>query len=192
MNTKIDEIFDAMRILEERLKNEIDLEEEKLSSDLLTAQKKFKENLILYFAHTPLLHLLTAPIIYAGLIPALILELFLFVYQNINFRVYKIAPVLRKEYFVFDRADLEFLNIVEKINCFYCSYFSGLIGYTNEIVGRTEQFWCPIRHARKLHFHHGHYTKFVPYGNGERYRKELPKLREDLMKSEANTIKTSL
>lgn len=183
MNTRIDEIFDAIRILEESLIKEIELEEEKLSRELLIGQIAFKETLLHYLARTPLLHYLTAPIIYAGIIPAFILEFFLFFYQMINFRVYKIAPVIRKEYFAYDRASLEFLNVIEKINCFYCSYFSGLLGYTMEIVGRTEQFWCPIRHARKLRVHHEHYYKFVPYGNGARYRDELPKLREDLMET---------
>ncbi len=187
MNPKIDELFNAIRILEENLKEEIAREEEKLSADFLAAQKKFKENLILYLARTPLLHILSAPIIYAGIIPAFILEFFLFIYQMINFRIYKIAPVLRKDYFAFDRADLAFLNIIEKINCFYCSYFSGLLGYTTEIIGRTEQFWCPIRHARKLHFHHSHYTKFIPYGDGERYRKELLNLRNDLKKMDTES-----
>ncbi len=181
MNSKIDEIFDAIRVLEENLKKEFEQEEEKLSSDLLTAQKKFKEGLLHYFARTPLLHILTAPIIYAGIIPAFILEVFLYLYQMINFRVYKIAPLARQNYFVYDRASLEFLNIVEKINCFYCSYFNGLLGYATEIVARTEQFWCPIRHARKLRTHHLHYTKFIPYGDGKRYREELLKLREELM-----------
>jgi len=180
MNSTIVEMIDTIRILEENLKKEIEREEEKLSSDLVTAQKQFKENVLLYIARAPILHLLTAPIIYAGIIPAFILEFFLFVYQTINFRVYKITPVERKDYFAFDRAGLEFLNTVEKINCFYCSYFSGLLAYTTEIVARTEQFWCPIRHARKLHFHHAHYFKFTPYGDGARYRKELPKLRDDL------------
>lgn len=181
MNSKIDELFEAIRVLEESLKKELEEEEEKLSLTLLSAQKKFKESLLHYLWRTPVLHYVTAPIIYAGIIPAFILELFLFVYQMINFRVYKIAPVLRKDYFIFDRASLDFLNIIEKINCFYCSYFSGLLQYTTEIVGRTEQFWCPIRHARKLRTHHAHYLKFTPYGDGKRYREELAKLREDLM-----------
>lgn len=180
MNSTITEIFDAIRILEENLKQEIEREEKKLSADLLTVQKQFKVNVLLYLGRAPVLHILTAPIIYVGIIPAFILEFFLFIYQMINFRVYKIAPVVRKEYFAFDRADLDFLNIIEKINCFYCSYFSGLLGYAMEIIGRTEQFWCPIRHARKLRSHHAHYTKFLPYGDGARYRKELPKLRDDL------------
>ncbi|MFA6188415.1 MAG: hypothetical protein WC680_03955 [Sulfuricurvum sp.] len=182
MSSKIDEIFNAIRVLEENLKKELEQEEEKISADLLTAQKKFKEGLLHYFARTPLLHVLTAPIIYVGIIPAFILEFFLFFYQMINFRVYKIAPVIRKDYFVFDRTSLDFLNIIEKINCFYCSYFSGLLQYTTEIVGLTEQFWCPIRHARKLRSHHAHYAKFTPYGDGKRYREELPKLRHDLQK----------
>lgn len=182
MNSKIDEIFEAIRVLEKHLKKELEQEEEKLSGDFLTAQKNFKDGLLHYFARTPLLHILTAPIIYAGIIPAFILEFFLFIYQMINFRVYKIAPVLRKDYFIYDRASLDFLNIIEKINCFYCSYFSGLLQYTVEIVGRTEQFWCPIKHARKLRAHNAHYLKFIPYGNGKRYREELEKLREDLQK----------
>lgn len=180
MNSKIDEIFDAIRVLEESLKNELAREEEKLSADLLTAQKKFKEGLFHYLWRTPILHYLTAPVIYAGIIPAFILEIFLFIYQSVNFRVYKIVPVLRKDYFIYDRANLNFLNIIEKINCFYCSYFTGLLNYTMEIVGRTEQYWCPIRHARKLLAHHAHYTKFTPYGNGKRYREELKKLRDEL------------
>lgn len=183
MNAKIDEIFDAIRVLEENLKKEIEEEEKKLSADLLSTQRKFKEGLLPYFARTPILHVLTAPIIYAGIVPALVLECFLFLYQTVNFKVYKIAPVVREDYFVFDRANLDFLNIIEKINCFYCSYFNGLIAYSTEIIGRTEQFWCPIRHARKLRSHHAHYTKFTPYGDGKRYREELQKLREDLMEN---------
>jgi len=182
MNSTITEIIDTIRILEENLIKEIEKEEEKLSAGLLTVQKEFKVNAFFYIARAPILHILTAPVIYAGIIPAFILEFFLFIYQMINFRVYQIAPVVRKEYFAFDRANLDFLNIVEKINCFYCSYFSGLLSYTMEIIGRTEQFWCPIRHARKLHSHHAHYSKFLPYGDGARYRKELPKLRNDLKK----------
>lgn len=181
MNSKIDEILDSIRILEENLKKEFEEEEKKLSLHMLTAQNRFKEGLFRYLWHTPILHYLTAPIIYAGIIPALILELFLFVYQMINFRVYKITPVMRHHYFIFDRASLDFLNIIEKINCFYCSYFSGLLNYTTEILGRTEQFWCPIRHAQKLRSHHTHYPKFTPYGDGKRYREELRRLRADLM-----------
>ena len=180
MNSRIDEIFDAIRVLEENLKKELEIEEKKLSQSIQSAQKEFKETLLHYLWRTPFLHYLTAPIIYAGIIPAFILEFFLFFYQHINFRIYKIAPVNRKEYFVYDRANLDYLNVIEKINCFYCSYFSGLLGYTLEIVGRTEQFWCPIRHARKLHTHHAHYGKFTAYGDGESYRKELIRLREDL------------
>lgn len=180
MNSRIDEIFAAIRVLEDTLKKELEIEEEKLSQSIQSAQKEFKETLLHYLWRTPFLHYLTAPVIYAGIIPAFILEFFLFFYQHINFRVYKIAPVNRKDHFVYDRANLNYLNIIEKINCFYCSYFNGLLGYTLEIVGRTEQFWCPIRHARKLRSHHAHYGKFTAYGDGESYRKKLVKLREDL------------
>lgn len=184
MNTKIDEILTAIHALEESLKKELEYEEEKISSDLAAARKQFKENIFLYLARAPLLYILSAPIIYAGILPALILELFLAVYQSVNFRIYKIAPVQRNNYFVYDRTRLQYLNIVEKLNCLYCSYFNGLLAYTSEIAGRSEQFWCPIRHAKKLLVRHTHYYKFVPYGDGERYRRELPDLRDDLKKEE--------
>lgn len=180
MNSQINELFDAIRVLEDKLKKELEIEEEKLSLNIQNVQKEFKETLVHYLWRTPILHYLSAPIIYAGIIPAFVLEFFLFFFQSINFRIYKIAMVERKDYFVFDRANLEFLNIIEKVNCFYCSYFSGLLAYAMEIVGRTEQFWCPIRHERKLRSHHAHYSKFVAYGDGKRYRDDLKKLREDL------------
>lgn len=184
MNTKIDEILQSIHTLEETLKEELEREEKRLSAELLTARKQFKENLLLYLARAPILYVLSAPIIYAGILPAFILELFLALYQAINFRIYKIAPVRRDEYFVFDRSQLKYLNIIEKLNCFYCSYFNGLLAYTTEIAGRSEQFWCPIRHSRKLKSYHSHYGKFTLYGDGERYRKELPALRSDLKKDQ--------
>ena len=116
MNSRIDEIFDAIRVLEENLKKELEIEEKKLSQSIQSAQKEFKETLLHYLWRTPFLHYLTAPIIYAGIIPAFILEFFLFFYQHINFRIYKIAPVNRKEYFVYDRANLDYLTQLSHLN----------------------------------------------------------------------------
>jgi putative component of membrane protein insertase Oxa1/YidC/SpoIIIJ protein YidD len=88
--------------------------------------------------------------------------------------------VRRRDYLVFDRAHLAYLNAIEKLNCAYCSYGSGLAAYVREVVARTEQYWCPIKHARRVLQAHPHYGGFVDYGDGEAYRRELRALREQL------------
>lgn len=52
------------------------------------------------------------------------------------------------------------------------------------MVGRTEQYWCPIKHARRVLHEHPHYSGFVDYGDAEAYRRELRILREDLARLE--------
>jgi hypothetical protein len=78
---------------------------------------------------------------------------------------------------VFDRGDLPYLNAMEKFNCFYCSYANGLAGYFREVAARTEQYWCPIKHARRIRNAHQRYPRFFEYGDAESYRKGLERLR---------------
>lgn len=86
----------------------------------------------------------------------------------------------RRDYLVFDRAHLAYLNLIEKINCAYCSYANGLAAYVKEVAGRTEQFWCPIKHARRMPQAHPYYGGFVDYGDAEGYRREPQALRAKL------------
>jgi hypothetical protein len=72
-----------------------------------------------------------------------------------------------------DRHSLSYLNPIEKVNCVYCGYFKGLIAYVQEIAARTEQFWCSIKHARKLAGFHKRYHKFFDYGDHQAYRQKL-------------------
>ena len=118
--------------------------------------------------------------IYAVAVPLLLLDLFMSVYQAVCFRIYGIERVSRREHFSFDRAKLGYLNVLEKFNCVYCSYANGLISYAREIASRTEQYWCPIKHARLLRGAHGRYPHFIEYGDAERYRRELDVLRKQL------------
>ncbi|MFT4580172.1 MAG: hypothetical protein ACI9UO_003027 [Nitrospinales bacterium] len=80
----------------------------------------------------------------------LFLDLVMSIYQRICFPVYGIPKVRRGDYIVIDRQYLSYLNITEQLNCIYCGYFNGVMGYTREIAGQTEQYWCPIKHARKI------------------------------------------
>ena len=100
-------------------------------------------------------------------------------YQFICFKVYDIPKVKRKDYIVIDRQNLSYLNPIEKLNCVYCGDFNGLIAYLQEIAARTEQFWCPIKHARKLGAIHKRYHKFLDYGDQQKYQSMLAEIRRD-------------
>ena len=66
-----------------------------------------------------------------------------------------------------DRQHLAYLNSIEKLNCVYCGYANGVFAYTREIAGRPEQYWCPIRHAKRVRAPHARYRHFVDYGDAE-------------------------
>ncbi len=150
--------------------------------EVLEQQRRFKTGVISYLLTANLLSVLTAPVIYALLFPILLLDLSVTIYQHICFRAYGIPRVKRSDYFVYDRTHLAYLNLIEKINCAYCSYGNGVMAYGREVVARTEQYWCPIKHARKIMAAHPYYTGFVDFGNAPSYKDELENLRSELAK----------
>lgn len=121
---------------------------------------------------------LSAPFIYGMFFPAVVLHVVIECYHQVAFRLYGIPRVRAKDYFVFDRALLSYLNWLEKVNCCYCSYMNCLFAYCQEIGGRTERFWCPIKHARKIKGVHSQYSKFVDYLDAEEFRKKQDELRD--------------
>lgn len=185
---KIDELIAKIKALESELEAELHQEYERFTceitkkrEELLASYRKDRQGLLRYLATTPMLHLLSAPIIWAVLIPAFILDGFVSFYQWVCFPIYKIAKVKRSDYIIFDRHRLAYLNIVEKFNCLYCSYFNGLMGYISEIAARTEQYWCPIRHASRVKSIHSRYQRFFEYGDSSNYRQSANDLRSELI-----------
>jgi len=152
----------------------------RFEAEVLAQQRRFKTGLLKYLLNADLRNVATAPFVYAVFFPLLLLDLFVMAYQFVCFPLYGIPRVRRRDYLVFDRAHLAYLNAIEKFNCAYCSYGNGLAAYVREVVARTEQYWCPIKHARRLLQAHPHYGGFVDYGDGEGYRRELNALREQL------------
>jgi len=142
--------------------------------------RKSRVRLLRYFLSGDLGTMLTAPLIYSMIVPFALLDLWVEIYQAVCFRAWGIAPVRRRDHFAIDRHKLAYLNGLEKVNCLFCSYANGVIGYVREIAARTEQYWCPIRHARRLRHAHGRYPHFAPYGDGRRYRDHLPSFRASL------------
>lgn len=129
--------------------------------------------------------IITSPVIYSLIIPIAMMDLFMTVYQHICFRVYGIPLVKRSDYVVMDRKYLEYLNIIQKINCIYCEYGNGVIAFAREVAGRTEQFWCPIKHARKVKDAHERYYDFIEYGDSEDFPQKIREQREKCRACEA-------
>ncbi len=111
--------------------------------------------------------------------PLVFLDVTITLYQQVCFRIYGIPRVVRTEYLVFDRGQLSYLNTIEKFNCIYCTYGNGLIEYVREVIARTEQYWCPIKHAKRTLKQHLRAEKFFDYGDAKKYRMELEVLRKD-------------
>jgi hypothetical protein len=192
--TKLDEILERLRSTQQELEQEIE-------SLLAEKRKKFQYSLrrgkvifelnvrnwqrqqrttireFLYKA--PLTFILSAPVIYGMIIPLIILDLSISFYQYICFRIYGIPLVCRADYLIIDRQHLAYLNVIEKFNCVYCGYGNGLIEFAREVIARTEQYWCPIKHAHRTLDPHRRTQKFVDYGDVDAWLNNLEAVRQD-------------
>ena len=160
-----------------KAREELQEKQAQLAEEFLRQQKRYKIGLFRFLVRSNILDIITAPVIYIGWIPFLLMDLFVTVYQAICFPVYRIPKVKRSDYLVFDREDLPYLNLIEKFNCFYCSYGNGVAAYTREVASRTEQYWCPIKHARRIKAAHERYPRFFDHGDAEAFRQGLNRLR---------------
>lgn len=123
-------------------------------------------------------YIISMPFIYGMIIPAIILDIFLFIYQQGAFRLYGIPLVKRSEYIIYDRRFLNYLNFIEKFHCLYCSYVNGLFSYAVEVAWRTEKYWCPIKNSMKIKWGHNWQKYFADYWDAQVYREVLNKNRE--------------
>ena len=149
--------------------------------DALSGHRKLKSGLASYLLHSRMLPVLTAPVIYLGIIPFALLDLFLLIFQTLCFPAYGIPRVRRSDYLIFDRGNLKYLNLLERVNCAYCSYANGLTAYLAEVAARMEQHWCPIKHALRIRSPHSRYSRFFDYGNAADYRRRLDAVRSDFV-----------
>ena len=190
MDNHLQELIERIKKLEEELSREIQKKEEEFfykirgrriyfEAEAKRRHRQLAQTLRRYLHETAFLTLLTAPVIWSCLLPALFMDLAATIYQTICFPVYGIPRVKRREHVVIDRHALRYLNPIEKLNCIYCGYVNGLLSYIQEIAARTEQYWCPIKHARKIARLHSRYHKFFEYGDAESYRRELERIRRD-------------
>jgi len=191
MATRIDELFDRIATLERELESEVNRARQdwryrveagrvRFERDVRAVHRRLKHGIWRFLGESSLSSLVTAPVVYSLVVPIALLDLWITVYQAVCFRAYGIARVKRSSYIVIDRQHLAYLNAIEKLNCVYCGYANGVFAYVRDVAGRTEQYWCPIRHARAVRGPHPHYRHFIDYGDAEGYRKRWLPLRNEL------------
>jgi hypothetical protein len=194
MTDRIQQLLDQMTTLEDELRValrdqpstiffQIKGKRVEFEKSVQATQRKLKTNFFRWLVTNRPQNLLTGPIIYSMIIPLLITDFFVSLYQFSCFPIYGIKKVRRGDYIVFDRQHLSYLNFIEKFHCTYCAYGTGMIAYISEIVARTEQYFCPIKHARKIIATHNRYQQFLDYGDAENYTAKLEQYRQALAKA---------
>jgi hypothetical protein len=189
MATQLDTLTQKLREIQAEIEVELTKRREELryrlenrrivfEQEVLRIHREIKTRAMRYLIDANPLMILSAPVIYSLIVPIALLDLWVMAYQAICFPIYKIPKVRRRDYLVFDRQHLAYLNIIEKINCAYCSYANNAIAFVREVASRTEIYWCPIKHARRVLGPHPHYQGFADFGDAEGFRERLKQMKD--------------
>ena len=182
------ELMEKMKAVEAEIETELARRREELrfrfenrrivfEHDIEALQRAIKVRASKYLLNANPLMVLTAPVIYSLIVPFVLIDLMVMAYQAICFPVYGIPKVRRRDYLVFDRHHLAYLNVIEKVNCAYCSYCNGVAAFVREVAARTEIYWCPIKHARRVLGPHPYYVGFADFGDAEGFRTKMADLK---------------
>ncbi len=164
---EISQIQSALQNYRQKLVEDLGGKKVTVNKNLRRFHKKLKVNLLKYIFTAQIRHLISAPFIYMMIVPFLFFDIFLEIYHRVCFTLYGIPKVKRSNYIVIDRHKLAYLNLMQKLNCVYCGYGNGLMAYGKEIAGRTEKYWCPIKHSKEIPDPHSLYNEFFEYIDGE-------------------------
>ena len=193
MNDPIQQLLEQITALEDDLRKALGEQQStvffqikgkriEFEQSIKQTHRRLKQNFFRWLVTNRPQNLITGPIIYSMIIPLLVTDVFVSFYQMTCFPIYGIKKVRRADFIIFDRQQLHYLNFIEKFHCTYCAYGSGMISYVSEIIARTEQYFCPIKHARKILGTHKRYAQFLEYGVAENYQAKLEAFRRDLSK----------
>lgn len=134
------------------------------------SDKKKKKTIWKSISGATFRELLSIPFIYSMIVPVVFFDIFLFIYQQTAIRLYGIPLVRRKDYITYDRKELSYLNIFQKFNCLYCAYVNWFLSYAVEVAWRTEKYWCPIKHAKKMKSNHDWQAFFADYWDADSFK----------------------
>lgn len=191
MDNRIRNLLDQISALEDELRSVLHEQEERLlyrldgkrvefETKVRATHRKLKRSVLRWIVTDRPQNFITGPVIYALAIPLAFLDLWVTLFQATCFPIYRIEKVRRGDYIVFDRGFLEYLNWFERFHCTYCEYANGLLAYAVEIAARTEQYFCPIKHARKVLGSHTRSVRFLAYGEAAEYHGKLEEFRRAL------------
>jgi hypothetical protein len=193
MDSDLDDLLERLRRLEEEFEQKIEsqraafhyrLDQGRVvfEQGIVIEHRRIRQGIVRFLRESTVGGLLVAPFVYFLILPLLLLDLCVSLFQAVCFSAWGIARVRRADYIALDRRHLAYLNAIEKLNCVYCGYANGLIAYVQEIAGRTEQYWCPIKHAMRVRSAHRRYRNFLDYGDAEGFRTRLAEFREQVRK----------
>jgi hypothetical protein len=196
MDDRIQQILNQITALEDDLREALNEQQSSIffqikgkriefRQSIKETHKRLKTNFFRWLVTYRPQNLITGPIIYSMIIPLLITDFFVTFFQLTCFPIYGIKKVRRSNYIVYDRQQLNYLNFIEKFHCTYCAYGNGMIAYVSEVIARTEQYFCPIKHARKILGTHSRYARFLEYGDAENYEQKLEEYRQALGKEKS-------
>ena len=175
-----DELATAIQAQQEQLHYRIEGSKIRFAENLRRAHHELKTGTVAWLWQSELRNVVSAPFVYALIVPLLLLDLLVTIYQAACFPLYRIPKVPRSNYIVIDRHHLGYLNIIEKVNCMYCGYGDGLLAYTRQILSLTEMYWCPVKHARKMLDPHRRYAKFADFGDGGDFAAHIANMRKQV------------
>jgi len=117
-------------------------------------------------------HTIITPIVWACVIPLVILDICAEIYHRVCFPLYGIPYVKRDSYIKIDRHKLKYINLRQKIYCVYCGYANGVINYWSRIAAETERYWCGIKHKEDGPFvPPAHHKYFPKYGDEDGFKR---------------------
>lgn len=188
MKDNLEALLEKMRILEKEILCELQRKETEFLYEVRQGRIRFSDEaharhkllvkrFMAYIRGSRFMILLTTPVIWFCFVPIAFLDLAMVVYQWLCFPIYGIPKVKRSDHINLDRRHLAYLNWAEKLNCEYCGYANGVLACATEIAARTEQYWCPIKHALRMKSMHSRYRFFFDYGDAEHYRQQLEQVR---------------
>ena len=191
MNARIRELIAQISTLESEIESLLRKQQEhilyqikdgkvRFSREIEETQRRMKQGVLRWLLDSRPRNLLSAPFIYAMIVPLALLDLALWFYQLVCFPLYGVGKVNRGLYIIVDRHHLKHLNGFEKLHCVYCGYANGLIAFAREIASRTEQYWCPIKHASKIRDRHPRYYQFIDYGDAVDFHARVREYRNQL------------
>lgn len=195
MNDKINELLARLKQIEHEFEEEVEAGRSQFryrisqgrivfEQGIASEHRRLKVGVIRFLRSSPIGTLVIAPFVYGLIVPLAILDVSIWIFQKVCFSVWGIFPVARSDYLVLDRHHLGYLNSIQKLNCVYCSYANGMIAYAREVAARTEQYWCPIKHAIRTKPQHERYRRFLDYGDAQDFSTRLEKLRDEVKRSD--------